>query len=101
MTGAKSIIFPRRADGPGLPFFAEDGGHLAVSPDGRRIMVSSKKQSRTMEIDVESGDVLWMMETGFDLSPYLAQRPGVSANVTRGWFSVYGAYYLSDTDVIR
>ena len=72
-----------------------------MSPDGRRIIVSSKKQSRTMEIDVESGKVLWMMETGFDISPYLAQRPDVSAEAARGWFNVYGAYYLRDTDVIR
>ena len=88
VTGATSTIFPRRADGPGLPFFAYDGGHLAVSPDGRRIMVATKSQSRTMEIDVESGKVLWVMETGFDISPYLAQRPGVSAKAPRGWFNV-------------
>jgi len=41
------------------------------------------------------------METGFDLSPYFAQRPALSTNVTRGWFYVYGAYYLKDSDVIR
>ena len=100
VTGATRTIFPRHADDPVLPFFSVDGGHLAVSPDGRRIMVSSKRQSRTMEIDVESGKVLWLMEAGFDFSPYLAQRHA-SAEFTRGWFFVYGAYYLRDTDVIH
>jgi hypothetical protein len=101
VTGATSVIFPRQTQGPGLPFFSSDGGHLDVSPDGRRIMITSKKQSRTMEIDIESGEVLWMMETGFDLSRYFEQRPALSTKTTRGWFYVYGAYYLKDSDVIR
>ena len=37
-----------------------------------------------MEIDVESGEVLWMMETGFDLSPYLAPATAMSPPKRRG-----------------
>lgn len=100
VTGERRVVFPRRPDGPGTPFFAIDGGHIDVSPDGRRIMVSPKDMAVMLEIDVATGAVLWTLEKAFDISAYLARR-GLPAEVTRARFKVYGAHYLPGDAVIR
>ena len=94
-TGATTTIFPRPGQKLARPFSGPDGGTIDVSPDGRRMMVAIKKQARTIEIDIATGEVLWEMEKGFDIAPYLAARD-IDAPTSRGWFNAYGSYYLTD-----
>lgn len=94
VTGQASTVFPRDEDGSYLPFFSPDGGHISVSPDGRRLIFSSKHQGRSIEIDIETGRPLWAMEKSFGLRPYLALKK-VAAKADRALFKAYGTYYLS------
>jgi hypothetical protein len=98
VTGAVETVFPRRADDPALPFVSVDGGHVEVSPDGTRIMISSKDQARSLEVEVATGEVLWTMDKCFDIGPWLALA-GAEAEAERACFNDYGAAYLTAADL--
>ncbi len=100
VSGASETIYPRGEDSLLLPFISDDGGHISVSPDGKRLLISSKHQARSFEIDIETGEVLWMMEKSFDLKPYL-EATNKSAKADRAYFNAYGTYYLNEKDFIR
>lgn len=94
-TGAANTVFPQGTSGPAIPFSSHDGGHVAVSPDGKRVMVASKQQSRIFEFDVESGEVLWEMAHCMNMTPYL-QKLGREEKASNACFRTYGAYYLEN-----
>lgn len=92
LTGDTETLFPRPGNRTALPFYSDDGGHIMVSPDGRRIMVSSKEESRDLEIDVATGKPLWSMDHIFDVGPFI---DGKGATPRAAWFKSYGTYYLT------
>jgi hypothetical protein len=90
-----TTVYPGSASDPLLPFWSRDGGTIAVSPDGERIMISVKKQARTLEIDLTTGSAQWLMEKSFDISPFLEMK-NKQAEADHGYFNAYGAYYLDN-----
>ena len=73
-----------------------DGGQNAEAywaPDGKRLMVSSKDESRDFEIDIASGKPLWSMTHIQDVAPF--QPNGDKAKPLAGFFKAYGTYYVS------
>ena len=93
LTGKVDTVFPTAASKALLPFFSVDGGHVSVSPDGKRLMVSSKDESRDFEIDIASGKPLWSMTHIQDVAPF--QPNGDKAKPLAGFFKAYGTYYVS------
>ncbi len=92
-TGKTDTIFPTAASKPLLPFFSADGGHVTVSPDGKRLMVSSKDESRDFEIEVATGKPLWSRTHVMDVAPF---RPdGDRSKPLAGFFKAYGTYYVT------
>ncbi len=88
LEGSAQTVFPTVASRPVLPFFSFDGGTVTPSPDGKRAMISSKKESRDIEFDLATGRPLWSMTHVLDV-----ENDGKSA---AGYFAAYGSYYLTD-----
>ena len=99
-TGAANVAFPQREEGPAMPFSSHDGGHVAVSPDGQRVMVSSKQQSRVFEFELETGEVLWEMAHCMSMKPYL-QKLDREAEADNACFRTYGTYYLDNVPFLK
>lgn len=93
--GSAETVFPTKASGTVLPFFSVDGGTVVPSPDGKRAMISSKKESRHIEVDVITGRPLWSMTRARDVSSLIGQDDEPVA----GYFAAYGAYYLTKADM--
>lgn len=99
VTQETKTLFPR-ADTVDdlLPFWSADGGHIDVSADGKRLMVSSNTQARTIEIDVKTGEAYWTAEKIFDITPYLETQGAEGAPSIVG-FNAYGTYYLKNSEL--
>ena len=98
-TREASTIFPRPGEVNLIPFFSEDGGHVSVSPDGNRVLTSLKAQGRIVELDVKTGEPLWILEKTFDNAPYFEKR-GITVENSRGRFRAYGAYYINNLNFL-
>ena len=95
--GTAETVFPRESGKQsGLPFQSDDGGHLSVSPDGKRLMIASKHQSHIFEVEIATGDILWEMDHCMDMSAYL-EKFDLEAEASNACFRTYGAYYLEDS----
>jgi hypothetical protein len=89
--GSAQTVFPTKASKPVLPFFSVDGGTVVPSPDGKRAMISSKKESRDIEVDLATGRPLWSMTHVFDVGPLM----NAGGEPVAGYFAAYGSYYLT------
>jgi hypothetical protein len=93
VTGAARTVFPKGGEPGLLPVKTETAGHISVSADGKRALVSITHQGRIVEIDVESGAPLWAYENTHDIEPFLKEA-GLRSDTTRARFATYGAYYV-------
>ncbi len=91
-TDETQTIYPHKGD-PLLPFTSSNGGHISISPDGKRIIASSKDQARAIEIDIATGKPLWTMTEVLDIAPFLKPRPEAGKQVA-AWFKLWGTYYI-------
>lgn len=92
VNGTTQTIFPTAASASVLPFFSPDGSNIAVSPDGKRLMISSKEESRDIEIDIATGKPLWLSERVMNIGPFM----GKGSTPVAGYFKSYGTYYIPD-----
>ncbi len=95
VTGATETIFPRPGETRELPFFSTLAGHIDISSDGRRALITGKEPGVSFEIDIASGRPLWSYHSGFDIALFLA-RQNIKAKNTRASFRLWGLYYVSD-----
>jgi len=93
--GTATTVFPRGA-GPLVPVKSTTAGHINVAEGGERALVSITHQGRIVEIDVESGEPLWVYENTHDIGPILKDAP-----VTRARFATYGAYYVHNLEFLK
>ena len=100
--GTAETLFPRGTDKEkGLvPMLSLTAGHINVSPDGKRALVSVTHQGRIIELDVASGTPLWVYENTHDIAKFL-QSADIRAEKTRARFATYGAYYVSNLDFLK
>lgn len=90
--GSSKTIVPSSQNKELLPFFTFDAGHVTVSPDGNRLMISLKDQSRAVEVDIASGKPLWINDRVVDIGPFIgSDRKPVAA-----YPMAFGTYYVSD-----
>jgi len=92
--GSVQTLFPTQASRPVLPFFSENGGTVTPSPDGKRVMISSKLEARDIEFDLASGRPLWTRTNVHDAAPFL----NGSKEPVAGYFVAHGSYYLTDDE---
>ncbi|MGD9811123.1 MAG: arylsulfotransferase family protein [Sphingobium sp.] len=85
-------VYPRKDD-PLLPFSSSNGGHISISPDGKRAITSSKDQGRAIEFDIATGKPLWTMTEVLDLGPFLSEDRK-SKKPVAAWFKLWGTYYV-------
>ncbi len=98
VTGAIETIFPRDGDTRQLPFFSEIAGHIDVSADGRRALITSYEPGRSFEIDIATGRPLWSYVSNFDIAPYLKLQ-GINAKTSRAVQQLWGVYYVTDENL--
>jgi hypothetical protein len=98
--GSAATVFPRGGEEGLLPVRSETAGHINVSEDGTRALVSVTHQGRIIEIDVASGTPLWVYENTQDFGRFLAAND-IGSPTTRTRFAVYGAYYVRNTDFLK
>ena len=89
--GTARTVFPTEASRSVLPFFSGDGGTVTPSPDGTRVMISSKKKSRDIEFDLATGRPLWTMTEVRDIGRLMKS----GGKPVAGYFAAYGSYYLT------
>ena len=94
VTGTSETIFPRPGSTREVPFFSMNAGHIDISSDGRRAMITGKEPGRSFEIDIASGQPLWSYHSSFDIAPYL-ERHKIKAKTTRAMQRLWGIYYVS------
>ena len=101
--GTVHTVFPQggvESDSGLLPFFSQVAGHIDVSADGKRALVSVTHQGRLVEIDVASGQPLWVYDNTHDIAPFL-KRNGLSDKRTRARFAAYGGYYVRNANFLK
>jgi hypothetical protein len=87
-------IFPN-ADVPEAyaQVFSDTAGHLAISPDRRRVLASFTHAGRAFEVDIASGRLLAVYDSVHDISA-VPDVPEDERDLA-GRFSIYGMSYLS------
>ncbi|OGA71325.1 MAG: hypothetical protein A3G81_31120 [Betaproteobacteria bacterium RIFCSPLOWO2_12_FULL_65_14] len=98
--GTSETVFPKGAEKGLLPLHSQTAGHISVSPDGRRALVSVTHQGRIIEIDVASGAPLWVYENTHDIARFL-EASGIDSKNPRARFATYGAYYVANLDFLK
>jgi hypothetical protein len=99
VTGEARTVFPNDESEALLPVKSETAGHLDVSRDGRRALVSVTHQGRIVEIDVESGAPLWVYDNTHDIAPFL-EASRMARDHAGARFATYGAYYVDEPDFL-
>jgi hypothetical protein len=94
-TGSSDTVFPKAGETLEVPFSTDIAGHIEISPDGQRAMITGWNPGRAFEIDVASGRPLWSYSSSFDLAPYFAAK-GIHPKTTRARMKMWGVYYLTD-----
>lgn len=100
--GTAETVFPRGSEKEKglLPMLSLTAGHINVSADGKRALVSPTHNGRIIEIDVASGTPLWVYENTHDIGTFL-KAADIRADKTRARFATYGAYYVSNIDFVK
>lgn len=95
-SGETETLFPRMPSAEALlPVFSEGAGAVEVSPDSSRIVVSDSRTGRVIEVDVASGEPLWIYEKVLNLAPFHAAR-GLDGHSDYVRFSTQGAEYVPE-----
>jgi hypothetical protein len=100
VTGSAETVFPRDDAKALLPVQSKSAGHIDVSGDGKRALVSVTHQGRIVEIDVASGRPLWAYDNTHEIGKFL-EANGLGKKVTRARFSTYGAYYVPHMEFLK
>jgi outer membrane protein assembly factor BamB len=98
--GTAETLFPRPGEKQFVPFYSDTAGHIDVSDDGKRALVTVTHQGRILELDVASGKPLWDYETTHDVGKFLEEN-NLRAPGTVARFATYGAYYVHDLKFIK
>lgn len=98
--GSAQTVFPREGESAFVPFFSDTAGHIDVSDDGQRALVTVTHQGRVLELDVATGRPLWAYENTHDIAAFL-KASGLRAPGSRARFATYGAYYVRNAQFLK
>jgi hypothetical protein len=86
------VLWPREPSATGKNPSTDHAGHISVSGDGKRALVSVTAAGAVLELDLETGQVLWRYDKRFSAERYPHANPqGQSVVIALA----YGAYYVS------
>jgi len=83
------IVFPK--DGPDGDIYTDAGGHFDLNDARTRMLLSLTFQGRVLEIDLDSGEILWEYATSHDVGDYKEANDLEGSPYVR--FIANGAYY--------
>lgn len=93
--GAVETIFPRGAVKGLTPFYSRYQGRVEASADGARVLISSSQQGRLIEVDLATGEPLWVYENVTDLGPFVRAR-NLRTQQTHARMEAHGADYAGN-----
>jgi Arylsulfotransferase (ASST) len=86
-------IFPKSDSPRSLDFYTRIAGHFDLDRARSRALVSLSLQGRLLEVDLETGEVLWEYANVHDVGDYLASN-GDDASLPYALFGLHSAYYV-------
>lgn len=85
-----AVVWPR----PGSKAFTPYAGYIDVGPGGETALVSVADMGEIVEIDLDSGDVLWRYKKVFPMEGFPGARTDKGASILT---SAFGANYVDDS----
>jgi Arylsulfotransferase (ASST) len=98
-SGASTTVFPR-ADSPDLDFFTGLSGQLDLDSERSRALVALTMQGRIVELDLESGQVLWEYKNTHEIEKYLEGKEEAPEE-RYATFGVSAAYYAASPSFLQ
>jgi hypothetical protein len=77
-TQEAQVVYPRKDDNGVTEVLTYNGGHIGLSDDGSRALMSLTRQGRTLEIDLATGELLWEFQNTHDVGDLVADPDGRS-----------------------
>jgi Arylsulfotransferase (ASST) len=90
---AVATLFPAANTPSELNFFSEFVGHIDLNAGRSHALVSLTMQGRVVEIDLQTGQVLWEYDNVHDVTPYM-KTSGQGTDQRYARFGITGAYYV-------
>ncbi|MEV8466797.1 arylsulfotransferase family protein [Fluviibacterium sp. DFM31] len=94
-------VFPTAPDQAGGDLDAEVSGAVRESPDGRFMLISETINGRVIEVDMDTGEAVWIFKAISDLAPYLKEQGEDPDGPVYARLQTHGADYLSKADFAR
>lgn len=94
-SGAASVVYPR-PDSPSSDFLSATAGHIALSADGERALVSLTRQGRVLEINLQQGRPVWEYLNSHDVSGLA--RDAAGEPITAGLFATQTIRYFNEAE---
>lgn len=88
-----STLFPVADTPPEVSFFSRIAGHIDLDMERSRVLASLTMQGRVLEIELQTGDVLWEYDHIHDVTRYM-QSTGQGDNERFARFGINGAYFV-------
>ncbi len=94
-------IFPTSPEQAGGDLDADVSGAVRESPDGRHMLISETINGRVIEVDITTGEAVWIFNAVSDLAPYLEEQGEDPDGPVLARLQTHGADYLPKADFER
>jgi hypothetical protein len=92
-SGVATAVYPRPTSTTD-DFLSATAGHIDLSDDGRRALVSLTRQARVVEVDLQSGTPVWEYTNSHDVSGLARDADG--AAIASGLFATQTINYFNE-----
>ncbi|MCP5432914.1 MAG: hypothetical protein H6923_06555, partial [Alphaproteobacteria bacterium] len=92
--------FPEGDEGALLPVYSDKAGVVRINRAGTRVLMSDSRTGRVIEVDLATGEPLWVYEKISTIAPFLKARH-LKADADHVRFSTQGAEYVEDMTPFR
>jgi hypothetical protein len=94
-------VFPKPDSSPALDFYTDVSGHFDLDRARSRALVALSLQGRILEIDLQTGQILWEYANIHDISHYLQANGEETSAPAYALFSVNGASYVGEPAFLK
>jgi hypothetical protein len=94
-------IFPKPDSSPALDFYTDVSGHFDLDRARSRALVALSLQGRILEVDLQTGRILWEYANVHDISGYLQSNGEEASAPAYALFSVNGASYVGEPAFLK
>jgi hypothetical protein len=95
LNDAAKTVFPREDESKPTDFLSATAGHIALSKNKDRALVSLARQGRGLEIDLKTGQILWEYINTHDVSHIIPSEDG---EPVYGRFAIQTMQYVDELE---